>query len=140
MGKRGRPSVDALLLPRVDGSRRRVQPPAGLDQGVTELFRQLVGGCDPQHFIESDMPLLVEYCRAVLLAERAYRELQREGPVVNSKPSPWIIVQEKSVRAMTALSLRLRVSPQARLRPETTARQAQGPTPSVYEMLGRDGE
>ncbi len=140
MGKRGRLSAEALLLPRVDGSQRRVRPPAGLDRDVTALFRQLVGGCDPQHFMESDSPLLIEYCRAVLLAERAHRELQRKGPVLNSKPSPWILVQEKSVRSMVALSLRLRVSPQARLRPETTARRALGPKPSVYEMLGQDDE
>jgi phage terminase small subunit len=34
--------------------------------------------------------------------------------VVNGRPSPWIVVQEKAVRAMTALAMRLRLSPQAR--------------------------
>jgi hypothetical protein len=47
------------------------------------------------------------------LAERAAEQL-REAPVVNGKPSPWLPVREKAVREMTALSMRLRLSPQAR--------------------------
>ena len=34
--------------------------------------------------------------------------------MVDGKPSPWLTVQEKAVRALVALSLRLRLSPQAR--------------------------
>ena len=47
------------------------------------------------------------------MAERSAQQL-REAPVVDGKPSPWLPVREKSVREMTALSMRLRLSPQAR--------------------------
>jgi hypothetical protein len=59
-------------------------------------------------------PAAVAYCQAVSQHDRAAQALRREGDVVNGKPSPWITVQEKAVRAMTALSMRLRLSPQAR--------------------------
>ena len=47
------------------------------------------------------------------MAERSAQQL-REAPVVDRKPSPWLPVREKAVREMTALSMRLRLSPQAR--------------------------
>jgi hypothetical protein len=56
--------------------------------------------------------LLCRYVEASILAERAAEQL-REAPVVDGKPSPWLVVQEKSVRTLTALSMRLRLSPQA---------------------------
>ena len=47
------------------------------------------------------------------MAERSAQQL-REAPVVDRKPSPWLPVREKAAREMTALSMRLRLSPQAR--------------------------
>jgi hypothetical protein len=40
---------------------------------------------------------------AVAQHDRAAQAIRREGDVVNGRPSPWIVVQEKAVRAMTAL-------------------------------------
>jgi hypothetical protein len=57
--------------------------------------------------------LLVSYVQAIDLAERAARELRRT-PVLDGKVNPWIIVQEKAVRTIVALSMRRRLSPQAR--------------------------
>jgi len=50
---------------------------------------------------------------ASILAERTAEQL-REAPAVDGKPSAWLVVQKKSVRTLTALSMRLRPSPQAR--------------------------
>jgi hypothetical protein len=69
--------------------------------------------CSHDHFQQSDLPLLCRYVEASILAERAAEQL-REAPVVDGKPSPWLVVQEKSLRTLTALSMRLRLSPQAR--------------------------
>jgi hypothetical protein len=60
------------------------------------------------------MPLLAAYARAVVQEELAAEHLRAEGHVVNGKASAWLIVQEKATRAMVSLSLRLRLSPQAR--------------------------
>jgi hypothetical protein len=85
------------------------------------LFVDLVSTNTPEHFRPSDLPLLCRYVEASCLAEQAAQEL-RNGAVVDGKPSPWLAVQEKSVRAMTALSMRLRLSPQSRLDSKTVAR------------------
>ena len=66
---------------------------------------------DARHFRPSDAPLLCRFVEADALAERAAKEL-RKNPVADGKASPWLMVQEKSVRALTALAMRLRLSPQ----------------------------
>jgi hypothetical protein len=80
---------------------------------------------------------LVQYCAASVLGERAMAEL-REAPVIEGKTSPWLAVFEKASRAMVALSMRLRLSPQARA-PNNPTRPA--PRLSAYEMEAlRDAE
>ena len=93
--------------------------PDGLSDRERQIFTDLVRACDAEHFAESDVPLLVAYCQAVAQHERAVEALRREGDVIKTATgrlciSPWITVQEKSSREMVALSMRLRLSPQAR--------------------------
>jgi hypothetical protein len=63
---------------------------------------------DREHFITSDIPLLAQYAEAVILAENSAAELQ------TSPSQQALVTWEKSTRAMVALSMRLRLSPQAR--------------------------
>jgi phage terminase small subunit len=123
-----RQSSAARAVLRVDGQPTQLEPPPGLERRTAAVFARLAASTPRGHLMASDVPLVVEYCRAVLMAERADRELRRGGPVVGGKPSPWLTVQEKSVRAMTALSLRLRLAPQARQDPKTAHRHAQRST------------
>jgi chaperonin subunit len=58
----------------------------------------------------------------------------RLGAVIDGKPSPWITVQEKAVRAMVALSMRLRLSPQSRIDPKTLGRQQGYVGPKPWEL------
>jgi phage terminase small subunit len=102
------------------------QDPPGLSEAERAIFVRLVNAADAEHFTTSDLPLLVAYCQAVAQHDRAAQAIRREGDVVNGRPSPWIVVQEKAVRAMTALSMRLRLSPQAR------REKAQLPQPATW--------
>jgi phage terminase small subunit len=68
------------------------------------------------------MPLLEGYAEAIVLCRQANAELAQHGAVLNGKASPWLTVQEKATRAMVALSMRLRLSPQARLEGRNVAR------------------
>ncbi len=122
MKQRGRISAAAMSVIGVGGEQARPSPPACLSGPERELFAALVTGCDADHFRQTDLPLLSRYCEAAILAEQAALEL-RNGAVVNGKPSPWIVVQEKCVRAMVSLSMRLRLSPQSRIDPKTLGRQ-----------------
>jgi phage terminase small subunit len=66
-----------------------------------------------------------------VLAERAAAELRRHT-IIDGKPSPWVTVQSKAIRAMVALAMRLRLSPQSRA--PTTPRKVGEPL-SAYEMM-----
>lgn len=123
MGSRGRKSTAELSVIAVDGKPSRLEPPASLSEAERTIFTALVASCDPRHFQASDLPLLVRYCEACTLGDLAATELRRDGAVVKGKASPWIVIQEKSVRAMVALSMRLRLSPQSRTDPKTIGRQ-----------------
>jgi phage terminase small subunit len=125
----------------IDTRLTRLDPPAGLGKGAAAIFRALVASADPTHFRRSDLPLLVEYANACAAAAAAAAELEAGGAVINGRPSPWLIVQEKSVRAMTALSLRLRLSPQSRMDRKiaalTNARPASRGVEALFEGMHR---
>jgi phage terminase small subunit len=123
----------AALAVNVDGKPSRLKPPAHLGAAERKAFVELVASCDARHFKPSDMPLLCRYVEADVLAEMAAKELRR-GTVVGGKVNPWLVVQEKCVRALVALSMRLRLSPQSRLDPKTIARRP-GAAPSAYDLM-----
>jgi phage terminase small subunit len=132
MKQRGRKAT-ALSIIALDGQSARPSPPATLSEPERELFVGIVAGCDADHFRQTDLPLLSRYCEATVLAEQAALEL-RNGAVVDGKPSPWIVIQEKCVRAMVSLSMRLRLSPQSRLDPKTVARRQPYSGPPPWEI------
>ena len=117
-----RKSAAALLTPRVDGRQARLAPPAGLSPAARGLWLQITASVAPGHFRASDEMLLVAYCTACVQERQAAAALDREGQIVNGRPSPWLTAQEKAVRAMTSLSLRLRLCPHARSDPKTVGR------------------
>jgi len=89
-----------------------------LAEPEAKLFKQIISNCAHDHFRQSDLPLLCRYVEASILAERAAEQL-REAPVLDGKPSPWLPVREKATRELVALSMRLRLSPQARAKGHT---------------------
>jgi len=131
-----RKSAAAQATP-IGESRKSLQPPVALSRAEALLFREIIAACDPVHFTQSDLPLLSRYVEAITLAEQAAEHLRDEGPVIQGRPSPWLTVSEKAIRAVVALSMRLRLSPQSRLDPKTAGRKPGG-RPSAYELM--DGE
>jgi hypothetical protein len=124
MRQRGRRSAASLVvLPNVDGSPRRLEPPTDLRADERALFAQLVNACSPRHFVESDLPLLISFCQATLLARNSYPK----------RLADW----ERAVRIQALLATRLRLSVQSRVDPKTIARAAAkertGPAP--WEVL-----
>ncbi len=108
-----RKSAASLEITQASPRSNRVRPPPTLSEPERNLFVAIVGNCSQDHFRASDLPLLSRYCEASVLAERAAQQL-RDAPVIDCKPSPWLPVREKATREMVALSMRLRLSPQAR--------------------------
>jgi phage terminase small subunit len=115
---------------------RRLRPPATLQGRARSVFVDLVTGCDPRHFCASDIPLLVRYCESAAVAEQAAAKLV-EGVVIDDKPSPWFQIHRDACRTLSVLSLRLRLSPQARQ--PRTHKTTPGPV-SAYEILDLEAD
>jgi phage terminase small subunit len=111
----------------------RVRAPASLSETERTVFAGVVKACDPRHFRQSDLPLLSRFCELTALADQAASELRRHGAVINGRASPWIVVQEKCVRGLVALSMRLRLSPQSRIDAKTLGRQQIDTGPKPWE-------
>ena len=126
------PSKSSASLSVLPSSRAgRLRAPPSLGEAERTVFVDLVAACKPSQFQTSDLPLLCRYCEQAVLAEQAAIHLRTEGPVLAGRVNPWITVQEKAIRGLVALSMRLRLSPQAR--------QANNPTrpqpANIYERM-----
>jgi phage terminase small subunit len=137
MKQRGRKSAASFEVLAVDGSPDRVQPPDHLSPDEQRRFADIAANCSARHFRPSDVPLLSRFCEADALAERAAKEL-RENPVIDGRPSPWLAVQEKSVRALVSLSVRLRLGPLSRIDAAAIGRQEPRLTVNPWEWSHED--
>jgi Phage terminase, small subunit len=112
----------------------RLEVPSSLSQAESALFNRLIDACEPDHFASTDTPLLTAYVQAACLADEAGHKLREEGAVVDGRANAWLIVLEKCQRAMVALSMRLRLSPQSRER--RTRSPEHQTTPRMYGGAG----
>jgi len=130
-----RKSVAAITTPQpsVDGSPARLQPRPDAPKKVRQIFAALVAAVPGAHFRPGDSDLIEQYAQAIALARDAYREIEKGGPVIDGKASPWVAVLEKAHRSAVALSMRLRLSPQQRADPKSVARQGANYRPSAYD-------
>jgi hypothetical protein len=102
-------------------------------EDARQLFLDVVLANDPTYFKPSDLPLLCRYAEANALAARAAAALLKAGPIVGDKASPWLAVHAVATKEVTALAMRLRLSPQSRQ--PNNPRSARTPTVSYYERL-----
>lgn len=92
----------------------RLKPPAILSTAERAVFADLVTANDAKHFRPSDLPLLCTYCEVIAMLALAAKELRKGIVAPDGRVSPWLGVQERGIKSMVALSMRLRLSPQAR--------------------------
>ena len=137
MRQRGRKSAASYETISVDGSPDRLQAPDHLSADERRRFVEIVSSCDARHFRPSDTTLLCRFVEADALAERAAKEL-RKHPVLDGKASSWLTVQEKSVRALVSLSVRLRLGPMSRIDAKALGRQQPHPRINPWEWNGDD--
>ena len=109
--KRGKRSINDLMVPNVRGTPSRIVAPSVLKGNALKLWHELVDSCAPDHFRPSDTPILQSYISATLIA-RANA----------SKPKQFAIF-EKAARLQKSLATSLRLAPSTRSDPKTIARQ-----------------
>jgi hypothetical protein len=115
----------------ITGAAPRLRPSAELGPLEQRVFLDIVASCQPEHFRESDRPLLESYVRNVVLEKSAFAEYTREPVLADGTASPWKAVQTDARRALVDSSLRLRLAPQARQKVSTKAE----PQLSYYERV-----
>ena len=103
-----RKAADALVFP-IPGP-KRLHPPPGLSEAAKVEFARIVLCEKPDHFRDSDLSMLCQFCEAAALAELAIKEALRENPP-NGR---WMMSWREGTRTMKDLALRLRLSPQSR--------------------------
>ena len=118
-----------IATPRPSWS-TRLRPPPTLSEPARNEFVRIVAAEGANHFRDSDLSLLVQYCEAVALAERAAKALQSDDA-----ERVWLTRWDKATKVMESLAMRLRISPQSRA-PNNPSRPA-GPAPvlSAYETM-----
>lgn len=109
----------------------RLKPPETMSEAARKVFLDTVLGSKPEHFQATDLPLMVRFCEANAMAERAEAETVKK-PVIKGKPNPWFAILAQSNKTATALAMRLRLSPQARA-PNNPSRPA--PPVSYYDRM-----
>jgi hypothetical protein len=110
--QRGRKTTANVVALNVSGLPPRLTAPSHLNKAERTLFNELVGSCDPRHFVKSDLPLLTSFVQATILTRSTATKLGRNNP---DAVAAW----EKAVRVMALLATRLRLAPQARSDPKT---------------------
>jgi phage terminase small subunit len=104
-----RPGASAYIRPVVGSLPQRLKPPDSLSAGARAVFLQVVMAERAEHFRQSDLALLTQYCEAAALAERAIEKLQRDNAAAH-----WLDVWQAALKAMKDLAMRLRLAPQSR--------------------------
>jgi hypothetical protein len=128
MKQRGRRSAASLATRAVDGRSPRLKPPPSLNEDEHKIFVDLVATTDADHFVASDLPVLVVYCRAIAMEQWAAARL-RKAP-----DGKWLAVWERAARTVTVLSAKLRLCPQSR---RQYAKPGPPPGPKPWEIVGR---
>ncbi|MDA9405572.1 hypothetical protein [Bradyrhizobium sp. CCBAU 45384] len=120
MRKGGRISAAELDAPRpLYRKSSRLTAPASLSSAERSLFIEIVSACSEKHFTKADLPVLISFIQATLVA----REMAGDPARFNS----W----EKAARLQASLAMRLRLCPSSRLDPKTAGRNQpfDGPRP-----------
>ena len=69
-----RTSSASLSVIPFDGPQPRIVAPSGLSKAERTLFNEIVKAANPRHFAETDIPLLVSFVEASVMARRTARD------------------------------------------------------------------
>jgi phage terminase small subunit len=125
-----RQSQSSLTIAHIGPGARRLEPSPELGEIEAAIFRKVVASVPQDHFSAEDNDLLAAYCRALALERRASEELAAAG-IVGSQASPWLAVYATAVRALSTLTVRLRLGPKAR-HPNNSRRLSKSVSPPSY--------
>lgn len=128
-----RKSSAALSVIPITSAHKRISPPTDLSPPEANLFRAIINQVAPNHFTESDAPLLISYVQSTLLSRRAAKALA-------SGDASALPVWDRTTRMQATLATRLRLAPQSRSDPKSVARKLAAHRRSVYDQIEDDDQ
>jgi hypothetical protein len=114
----------------------RLKAPATLPAAERKVFTALIAASPADQFTSADTDLLCAWAETTVLRQRAAKELAALGSPVqpDGSVSPWVGIHQRAVKTLSALAIRLRISPQGRS-PTARASKVKGGELSVYETM-----
>ena len=100
--------------------RKRIPPPSGLDAAEKFVWNEMVNSCDAEHFIQSDVPLMIGFCQAFVQQQRAMEQMKDQPMFImsdNGKVAqhPIVSVHKSLSGTVSNLAMRLRICPSTRI-------------------------
>jgi hypothetical protein len=134
-----RPSADSLAVaPVVDVGRARLLPDTDLAPAEQRAFSVIVRSVAGDHFREGDRLLVTQLARAVVIADAAAAELDRQGLIVDGAPNPLIRVVREQARLVASLATKCRLTTQSRISKDKAGRTEVDPIAQIdFRRLNR---
>ena len=112
MGRKSAASL-SVLVP-LTTHHKLPKPRAGLSLDAKALFAEIVASTPPDHFRESDSPLIEQYAVAILNARDAQKMVEKHGMVIGIRISPFAKTLHENQKMIVNIARSLRLSPQTR--------------------------
>jgi hypothetical protein len=136
MRRPGRPSAAAAAFPIDSSWRPLLAPPPELSASQRELFATITSTTKPDHFRESDAPLLALYVQGLELAQATGAELAKDPATASGA---LLKSYELASRRVLGLSQRLRLAPSARASNVSQRSADAGRQASYYDRVAAGG-
>lgn len=119
--------------------RKRLSPPTGLSAAEQFVWNEMVNSCDAEHFIPSDVPLMIGFCQSFVQQQRAMEQLKVHDLFIlsdNGKVAqhPLVAVHKSFSGTVSNLAMRLRICPSTRI--QQTNKKAGSDLPPGLETSG----
>jgi len=128
MGTRGK-------LAEVPRHSNKLTTPSDLSPAASAHWRRVAAAAGQGLLTPADAPLLVEFCRALALADECHAAIAAEGLIVAGRQNPSVAVLAQQVKSIVALAARLRLCPQSRHDRITAGTMARNRGPFGIEAL-----
>ena len=128
MGARGRTSQASLTVASISELAKIPLPPTNLTKDQGEIWRLVMASRSAEMIEPEAYPVLVEYCRSIVQANILAKEIEKfdsSWAADDEGLRRWdklLAMQDRLSKAITSLSVKLRLTPSTRFHSGTAAR------------------
>lgn len=94
------------------------KPLRGMSKESKRIWKSITDNLPPDYFRPADLYLLRSYCEWAVKDEKAERQLEEQGEVIEGnqgpKRNPWLDIKKEAASVLSSLATKLRLCPNAR--------------------------